>query len=364
MWRWPRARVRVTPPGNAKAAEGTAALHDARARFAYASILAKPLECACLFWRFSDSVVATRSSDRQAGDAAFMIIGSEHGGPEEVLVYSDAHHAFAFESFFRQFAFIDLSNLFQLAPAETSQQPFAFKSQGFRVILEITPDLDFAFCSVSHPLNATSLQLRIEPGKIVEFQRDCTRGAAHQFGKIHDFRRATVLPAKRNLAVEVERENVFISGPLVGWLWHLRRLTDGMEKSRKPFTTYAGWYLTAKIAKTQKPEECPLTKSATEHCERLDGACDESGLLSPALSSKGGEGVSQCMRQKERKVPPQPGGSAAPLKNKKGSEGTRLYKQVTPNVVFKERRSVAGAQTATLQGLFAKIDLRDGVFCG
>ena len=63
-------------------------------------------------------------------------------------------------------------------------------------------------------------------------------------------------------------------------------------------------------------------------------------------------------------MPPQPGGSAAPLKNKKGSEGTRLYKQVTPNVVFKERRSVAGAQTATLQGLFAKIDLRDGVFCG
>jgi len=38
---------------NAKAAERTAALHDARARFAHASILAKLLECACLFWRFS-----------------------------------------------------------------------------------------------------------------------------------------------------------------------------------------------------------------------------------------------------------------------------------------------------------------------
>ena len=75
---------------------------------------------------------------------------------------------------------------------------------------------------------------------------------ACKLGEIHDFRRAAVLPAKRNLAVEVERENVFIPGPLVGWLWHLRRLTDGMEKSREPFTNYAGWYLTAKNAKTRR----------------------------------------------------------------------------------------------------------------
>ena len=28
----------------------------------------------------------------QAGDAAFIIVGSEHGGPKEMLIYSYAHH--------------------------------------------------------------------------------------------------------------------------------------------------------------------------------------------------------------------------------------------------------------------------------
>src|SRR5438552_15298209 len=107
----------------------------------------------------------------EAGDAAFVIVGREHGGAEEMLVYSDAHRALAFQSFFRQFAFIDLGNFLQFAPAETSQQPFAFKSKGFGVILEITPDIDLAFRSMRHSLDTASLQFRIEPRKIVEFQR-------------------------------------------------------------------------------------------------------------------------------------------------------------------------------------------------
>src|SRR5205085_2679540 len=42
----------MSRPSNSKAAEKTAALHDAGARFAHGSIPAKLLECACLFWRF------------------------------------------------------------------------------------------------------------------------------------------------------------------------------------------------------------------------------------------------------------------------------------------------------------------------
>jgi len=46
------ARINITPHCKAKAAEKTAALHDAGAKSADPSRLAKLLECACLFWRF------------------------------------------------------------------------------------------------------------------------------------------------------------------------------------------------------------------------------------------------------------------------------------------------------------------------
>ena len=56
----------------------------------------------------------------------------------------------------------------------------------------------------------------IEPRKIVQLQRDRIRGAAQQSCQLDDLRGATVLPAKRNPAVQIERENVLFAGPFVG----------------------------------------------------------------------------------------------------------------------------------------------------
>ncbi len=53
-----------------------------------------------------------------------------------------------------------------------------------------------------HAFDAAGLQFRVEPRKIVEFQRDGLGRSAEELGEFNNLRRAAVLGAKRNLAVK------------------------------------------------------------------------------------------------------------------------------------------------------------------
>ena len=62
-----------------------------------------------------------------------------------MLVYAHAHHPLAFQSFLRQFAFINLRNLLQLPASEVGQQSFTLKREHFGIVVELPPDFRFAF---------------------------------------------------------------------------------------------------------------------------------------------------------------------------------------------------------------------------
>ena len=76
----------------------------------------------------------------QAGDAAFAVVGGEHGGAEEMLVHAHAHQPLTFAALSGQIAFVNGGEVFEFAPAELRQQSLALEGECGGVVLEVAPD--------------------------------------------------------------------------------------------------------------------------------------------------------------------------------------------------------------------------------
>ena len=152
--------------------------------------------------------------DGQAGDAAAEIVGGKYPVAEKALVHAHAHGGFALASGGRQVASVHVRHFLDRFVEPVGQQALAFKRQRFRVLGKFTPDFHFALRAVAHAANASRLQCRIEPGKVGKFQGDGADAAFEHPREFDDARIAHMNGAERNFAIEIEGEDVFLTGPV------------------------------------------------------------------------------------------------------------------------------------------------------
>ena len=72
------------------------------------------------------------------------------------------------------------------------------------------------------PFDASGSQRRIEAGEVAELVRHRTHAAAEELGQLDDPRISHVDRAERNLAVQIESENVLLARPVRSrprWHW-------------------------------------------------------------------------------------------------------------------------------------------------
>ena len=150
----------------------------------------------------------------EAGDAAAEIICREHGGAKKLLVDTLPHKAFAFQTLFRQFVFVNFREVLKSLPGKLSAQALTFERERFGVAVEFVPDLFLTLCPMRHAANSTRSLLWIKAGEISKFVRNRTNAAAQKFGELDYLRIIDVNGPERDFAIQVERENVFLACPV------------------------------------------------------------------------------------------------------------------------------------------------------
>jgi hypothetical protein len=150
----------------------------------------------------------------QTGDATAIVVGRNDAAAEKALVHAHSDGGLAFYTSRRKVTLLNFGNLLDGFTKTSSQQPLAFKSEGFGVVGELIPDFFFAMRAVGVSTNPARIQCWVEAGEVRQLEGNRTRAAPQQSRQFDGVRLFLVDLAEGNFAVEVEREDVFLTRPV------------------------------------------------------------------------------------------------------------------------------------------------------
>lgn len=157
-----------------------------------------------------------------ASDAAAKTVGREHHGAKEMLVDTQPHKTLALQTLFWQFIFVNFRDVLQSSPGELGKQPLTLEGERFGIAVEFVPNLFLTFGAVRHAADSTRSLRRVEAGEVGQFVRNRANAAPQKLGELDYSWIVDVNRPERNLAIKVERENVFIARPVTVGSGHRR----------------------------------------------------------------------------------------------------------------------------------------------